>query len=327
MARRRRRRGGGPSLWRVVVILTPFIVIAVLITQFVLSNKGQYWMAQNLWRGDSERVVKVVNKVLVESSEGLGLPSPHATLSFGDSLGNVPDFDRIVLSVSEDEEGRVLEGRARAFSAVNLAPSISTISANAQISGDLRELGLELVTGKQNKDQSVHLLFDAGDKTDVLLHLVPAELYGLDSLVVLEDEKEPVPIKARIALVINRFGRDREVSARCEKLPGEYTVAIYSELEDARVWADRARAKGMEVILNLPMEPKGFPNPDPGPNAILVDMSGRRIRSLYKQALKKVGPVEGIKTFYGSLAVEDPDVMRVVLEETKRADLFFFDTT
>jgi polysaccharide deacetylase 2 family uncharacterized protein YibQ len=81
----------------------------------------------------------------------------------------------------------------------------------------------------------------------------------------------------------------------------------------------------MEVILNLPMEPKDYPTRNPGQDAILVDISGREIRKRVREALDTVGAVQGVKSYMGSLAVEDRDVMRPVLEELGKRDLYFID--
>ena len=49
--------------------------------------------------------------------------------------------------------------------------------------------------------------------------------------------------------------------------------------------------------------------------------------ALVDRALDRVGPVPGIKTYMGSMAVEDRDVMRALLEELGERELFFVDST
>ena len=56
-----------------------------------------------------------------------------------------------------------------------------------------------------------------------------------------------------------------------------------------------------------------------------MDLSGREIRKRVRRALDTVGPVTGAKTYMGSLAVEDRDVMRPVLEVLHERGLFFVD--
>jgi polysaccharide deacetylase 2 family uncharacterized protein YibQ len=130
-----------------------------------------------------------------------------------------------------------------------------------------------------------------------------------------------------MAIVIDDYGRSMSRTRRVHPLPGTFTAAIHPGLDDVQDVVQEARAAGLEVILNLPMEPKGYPDRNPGDDAILVDLSGRRIRRLLDRALDRVGDVPGVKTYMGSMAVEDRDVMRAILEELEERDLFLVDDT
>lgn len=85
------------------------------------------------------------------------------------------------------------------------------------------------------------------------------------------------------------------------------------------------RVANHEVLLHLPMEPKGYPRANPGKNAILLDLSRIEIEDRITRCLAKVGPVQGVVSRLGSAALNDPDVMRAVLDEMKRRDLPFID--
>jgi polysaccharide deacetylase 2 family uncharacterized protein YibQ len=80
-----------------------------------------------------------------------------------------------------------------------------------------------------------------------------------------------------------------------------------------------------EIFLQLPMEPIGYPNVDPGKDAILLDLSRVEIEERINRSLASVGQARGIITRMGGAAVNDPDVMRAVLGEVKRRDLVFID--
>jgi polysaccharide deacetylase 2 family uncharacterized protein YibQ len=85
------------------------------------------------------------------------------------------------------------------------------------------------------------------------------------------------------------------------------------------------REERHEVILYLPMEPKGYPRVDPGKDAILLDLSRIEIEDRITRCLSAVGPVQAVVNRLGSAALNDPDVMRAVLDELKRRDLPFID--
>src|SRR5207253_6656850 len=80
-----------------------------------------------------------------------------------------------------------------------------------------------------------------------------------------------------------------------------------------------------EVLLHLPMEPRGYPRSDPGKDAILLGLSRIEIEARITRCLSAIGPVQGVVSRLGSAALNDPDVMRAVLEELKRRDLPFID--
>jgi hypothetical protein len=73
------------------------------------------------------------------------------------------------------------------------------------------------------------------------------------------------------------------------------------------------------------MEPRGYPQVDPGKDAILLDLSQVEIEERMNRCLAAIGPSQGIITRMGGAAVNDPDVMRAVLGEVKRRNLVFVD--
>ena len=69
------------------------------------------------------------------------------------------------------------------------------------------------------------------------------------------------------------------------QLPGEITLAFSSHARDLQQWIDLARAAGHEVLLDLPMEPIGYPAMDPGPQSLLTTLS-----SVDRLALRTTSP-------------------------------------
>jgi hypothetical protein len=106
----------------------------------------------------------------------------------------------------------------------------------------------------------------------------------------------------------------------------DLSVAILPYTTGARDLADRCRACGMEVLLNLPMEGLDYPRVDPGPGAILVDLPPREIRRRVLAALDEIGGAAGVHTFLGALAVEDRQVMRAVMGAVASRRGYFVDS-
>jgi polysaccharide deacetylase 2 family uncharacterized protein YibQ len=90
--------------------------------------------------------------------------------------------------------------------------------------------------------------------------------------------------------------------------------------------AEKAREKGFEVILHLPMEPKNYPAVNPGPDALLTKMDEKEIRAIMGKDLKKVPGVSGVNNHMGSYFTEREDKMTYVLRELKKRGLFYLDS-
>jgi polysaccharide deacetylase 2 family uncharacterized protein YibQ len=110
------------------------------------------------------------------------------------------------------------------------------------------------------------------------------------------------------------------------KSPVLFSVAIRPDKAEATRIGREVRLENHEVLLHLPMEPKGYPRVDPGKDAILLDLSRIEIEDRITRCLSAVGPVQAVVSRLGSAALNDPDVMRAVLDELKRRDLPFIDS-
>ena len=103
------------------------------------------------------------------------------------------------------------------------------------------------------------------------------------------------------------------------------SVAVLPGYRGSGKIAAAARAKGVEVLLHLPMEPERYPQVDPGPRAVLMHLTPAEMRARIRRGLKEIGPVVGIASYMGSRAVTDPEIAEIVLDETGRQGLFFVD--
>ena len=132
----------------------------------------------------------------------------------------------------------------------------------------------------------------------------------------------------RLAILIAEFGSKNGEVASEELLSFalDVTVAILPNGTGARSWADRSRQKGIEVVIDLPMEGLEYPKNNPGEDAILVDLSEREIRKRLERAFDQLGGADGVHTVQGALAVEDRNVMRTVLTEVGRRKAYFLDS-
>jgi polysaccharide deacetylase 2 family uncharacterized protein YibQ len=90
--------------------------------------------------------------------------------------------------------------------------------------------------------------------------------------------------------------------------------------------ADRLDPRRREVMLHLPMQPVGYPDVDPGPDAVLVGMPQDAIAALVDQALASLPNVRGINNHQGSAATADQATMDALMAVLRERDLFFLDS-
>lgn len=159
---------------------------------------------------------------------------------------------------------------------------------------------------------ALHLKLGYGNRVTHAIVVEPADsLYDAD---------------ARIAfLVTDADPESASLFRSFLKSPIPFSFALQPDAKDVGSLARTIRAADHEVLLQLPMEPRGYPRVDPGKDAILLDLSRIEIQDRIARCLTRVGPAQGVMSRFGSAALNDPDVMRVVLNELRRRDLPFFD--
>jgi polysaccharide deacetylase 2 family uncharacterized protein YibQ len=134
------------------------------------------------------------------------------------------------------------------------------------------------------------------------------------------------PPRPRLAIVVDDLGPDDRVAEELLRLDAPITFSILPLQLHSRRIAQKAHAKGREVILHLPMEPRGFPLKDPGKGALFVAMSERELLSQLRKDLDAVPFIVGVNNHMGSRFMEHAASVRLVLGELKKRGLFFLDS-
>lgn len=136
----------------------------------------------------------------------------------------------------------------------------------------------------------------------------------------------PAPVTApRVAVIIDNLGARRDVFDPLRDIRRPLTVAILPGLPLSEWTAREAAQAGMEVILDLPMEPYRFPEVDPGPGALLMAMGSQELQAQVGAHLASVPGAVGVTNHMGSRMTEDRTRMRTVLEMLAGRRLFLVD--
>lgn len=136
--------------------------------------------------------------------------------------------------------------------------------------------------------------------------------------------KVPVPIKGKIAIVIDDWGYNLNNLDILDDIKYPLTIAVLPNLTYSQTIAKELHKKGLEIILHLPMEPhEKFRLEE---NTITTFMDASTIRDILSQDLANISYAKGVSNHMGSKATEDAKTMEVIFRELKKRHLYFLDS-
>ena len=129
----------------------------------------------------------------------------------------------------------------------------------------------------------------------------------------------------RVAVIVHEMGGRRDVFESLRGLGRPVTLAFLPGLPLSSSIAREASRSGMEVLLDLPMEPYRYPLMDPGPGALLMSTPREEIGRLVGRQLEALPGVVGVTNHMGSRLTEDRARMRAVLQVLAARRMFLID--
>lgn len=106
--------------------------------------------------------------------------------------------------------------------------------------------------------------------------------------------------KPRVALIVGGLGLNPTTTrAAIERLPAEVTLSFVPYAEGLQGWIDLARAQGHEVMIEIPMEPTGYPANDPGPYTLLASAEPAEIEAKLNWLLSRATGYFGVTNYLG----------------------------
>ena len=126
-------------------------------------------------------------------------------------------------------------------------------------------------------------------------------------------------------IIIDDMGNDMKALDEVLALPGPVAVAVLPLTRHSAETATRAESRGREVLLHLPMQPKGTLQ-GLGPGALMSGMGPEEIRENLNKDLASVPGAAGVNNHMGSLLTEDTAAMDALMSDLKSRNLFFVDS-
>lgn len=132
--------------------------------------------------------------------------------------------------------------------------------------------------------------------------------------------------KAKLAIVIDDLGESAAYASDLAGVGIPVAFAIWPLASQSERVAEIAGKAGMEVLLHQPMEPRSYPEDDPGQGALFTSMGEAAIRDVLVENLAHFPQAVGVNNHMGSRFTEDRRSMRAVLGELRARRLFYLDS-
>ncbi len=132
--------------------------------------------------------------------------------------------------------------------------------------------------------------------------------------------------RPKIAILLGGMGLNTKLTQQAGKeLPGDVSFAFAPYGKDLQFQVDKVRAQGHEVLLQLPMEPVGYPAKNPGPRTLLAEASVEENRDALHWHMSRFTGYVGITNFMGGRFLTVPAALKPVLAEIKSRGLVFLE--
>ncbi len=132
--------------------------------------------------------------------------------------------------------------------------------------------------------------------------------------------------RGRLAIIIDDMGSSLQEARALAGIGVPLTFSIIPGLRSYRDVASYAAANGVETMIHIPMQSKGWPQRRLEPNGLLVSMDGAVIRERLEEFMREIPRAVGANNHMGSEFTEHEEQMTSVLEALKQKRLFFVDS-
>jgi len=140
---------------------------------------------------------------------------------------------------------------------------------------------------------------------------------------------KPIPGKPdapRIALIIGGLGVSASATTEAiTELPGAVTLAFMPYGSDVERLVARARGEGHEILLQVPMEPFGYPDNDSGPQTLLTSLTPEQNLDRLYWSMSRFQGYVGLAGAMGARFTASEQSFAPILRETAKRGLIFVD--
>jgi hypothetical protein len=132
--------------------------------------------------------------------------------------------------------------------------------------------------------------------------------------------------KPKIAIVLGGMGLNEKLTQQAMRsLPGDITFAFAPYGSTLQDQVDAARAEGHEVLLQLPMEPIGYPVNNPGPRTLLAEADAETNLESLRWHMSRFAGYTGVINYLGGRMLASAPALTPVLSEIQKRGLLYLE--
>jgi len=151
---------------------------------------------------------------------------------------------------------------------------------------------------------------------------------GLTPLSAYKRPNSPTSGKRSVSVIIGGLGVNRGLTTQAiNELPADVTLAFAAHAPGLQNWINQARAKGHEVLIELPMESVDFNAAEPGADrALMASRNAAANQRNLDWLLSRAQGYFGVTNYNGDMFLNRADVAAPILDKLARSGLsFVFD--
>jgi uncharacterized protein len=134
----------------------------------------------------------------------------------------------------------------------------------------------------------------------------------------------PTEGRARLAIILDDLGNDRNAAEAIFALPYPLTISVLPNHAHSVDIAEQAHSHGYEVMLHLPMESVGQSKSEA--QELRPGMPGKDVRALVIGFLRAVPDVAGVNNHQGSESTANVALMEELMPVLRDHNLFYIDS-
>ena len=132
--------------------------------------------------------------------------------------------------------------------------------------------------------------------------------------------------RPRVAIVVGGLGMSQTGTEQAIRvLPEDITLAFAPYGASLQRWVDKARMEGHEVFLQLPLEPFGYPDQNPGQHTLLASPDPALYADDLAWNLGRMTSYAGVMNYMGGRFTEDPATVAPFLSTIAERGLLYLD--